>query len=104
MTDLNTIHAALLERGKAQGYLTFDDFLFFVPDAEENLELVEELMEVIAEAGIELLKEAPASVEQKSVVDPVMPVASDELDMELIEDDLAVAMLDPDEPTEADLL
>lgn len=57
------IQQQLLSKGTAQGYLTYDDILAHVPDAEQNLELVEDVMESINQTGIMVLPEAPPATE-----------------------------------------
>lgn len=42
----------LLALGQAQGYVTFDDILSVFPEAEENLDQLEEIFAVLMEAGI----------------------------------------------------
>jgi RNA polymerase primary sigma factor len=50
----------LIALGKTQGFVTYDDILKQVPDAEQNLDLVEDLIEELNLAGILILQEPPA--------------------------------------------
>src|SRR4051812_36165904 len=50
----------LIALGKTEGYVTYDDILKQVPDAEQNLDLVEDLIEELNLAGILILQEPPA--------------------------------------------
>lgn len=59
MTDLNEVRQQLLALGKQRGYVTFDEFLTVVPQLEQDLALVEDLMDELGEAGIEIVKEEP---------------------------------------------
>ena len=122
MTDLDTIQANLLDLGKRQGYLTFDDFLAVVPEAESDLTLVEDLMDALSEIGIELVREAPQGEQQAAPAKAEPKPDPDELgdmpdddDISLDEPDMAelealaeeAALLyssDGDDRTEADLL
>ncbi len=47
----------LLERAEVQGYLTTDDILDLLPDAEETLEQLEEIFILLHEAGIEVYED-----------------------------------------------
>lgn len=59
----------LLEKAEVQGYLTSDDVLEAFPEAEENLDQLEELFSYLIESGIEIYEdkaEAEAEGELKS--------------------------------------
>jgi len=59
-----TILEELLNLAEEQGYITYDDILYFLPNAEERLDLLEELFAQLHERGIEVWEEKPP---QKSV-------------------------------------
>ncbi|WP_218570934.1 RNA polymerase sigma factor region1.1 domain-containing protein, partial [Pseudomonas sp. Kh14] len=44
----------LVKKGKKQGYLTLDDVLFFFPNAEEEIEMLDFLYERLMDAGIDV--------------------------------------------------
>ncbi|GAB4413185.1 MAG: RNA polymerase sigma factor RpoD [Anaerolineae bacterium] len=50
----------LVEQGARQGYVTYDDILTRLPALEQNLDLLEELLDALGEAGIEVLPDSPA--------------------------------------------
>jgi RNA polymerase primary sigma factor len=52
---------ALIDLGRKQGYVTYDDILVQFPDAEQSLDQVDELYEVLSAQGIEIV-EAPVDV------------------------------------------
>ncbi len=56
ITDLN----ALVAKGKAQGYLTYDQVNAYLPDEAVNPEKLDNLLMALDEAGIELLTDPPA--------------------------------------------
>jgi RNA polymerase primary sigma factor len=76
---------ALIDLGRRQGYVTYDDILVHFPDAEQILEQVDELYEVLTAQDIEIVEapadaapeepapevEAPAPPPEVSVDDPV---------------------------------
>jgi len=49
----------LIEKGKAQGYLTYDEVNSYLPDEDVSPEKLDELLIALDERGIELLDEAP---------------------------------------------
>ena len=50
----------LIAKGKAQGYLTYDEINAYLPDEDVNPEKLDNLLVALEEAGIELLEQAPA--------------------------------------------
>jgi RNA polymerase primary sigma factor len=58
-TESNPILEQLLELGKAQGYVTSDDILAAFPDAERDLDQLEEVYAALLRANINYLDEAP---------------------------------------------
>jgi RNA polymerase primary sigma factor len=44
----------LITKGKKQGYLTLDEVLSIFPDAEENIELLDQLYEKLMDAGVDV--------------------------------------------------
>ncbi len=56
ITDLNE----LVAKGKAQGYLTYDQVNAYLPDEAVNPEKLDNLLMALDEAGIELLTDPPA--------------------------------------------
>lgn len=60
-----TVVDELIAKGKTQGYLTQDDILTAFPEAESNLEQLEELYIVLFDEGVQLVEEgkAPAAEE-----------------------------------------
>src|SRR3990167_5748421 len=53
--DLQT----LVAKGKAQGYLTYDEVNAYLPDEDVNPEKLNTLLSSLEELGIELVEEAP---------------------------------------------
>ncbi|HDH09777.1 MAG TPA: sigma-70 family RNA polymerase sigma factor, partial [Chloroflexi bacterium] len=62
--------AELLEKAEAQGYLTPDDILDAFPEAEENLDQLEDLFAYIQDAGIEIYDDK-AEVENAKIAEGV---------------------------------
>jgi RNA polymerase primary sigma factor len=103
MSDLNEVRQKLLALGKERGYVTFDEFLTLVPDVEHNLPLVEDLMDELAEAGIEIVKDEPPPEEMEKVQPPDQAAESKGIFRSLGEE---TEELDVDdlEPSEEELL
>lgn len=103
MSDLNEVRQKLLALGKERGYVTFDEFLMLVPDVEHNLPLVEDLMDELAEAGIEIVKDEPPPEEMEKVQPPDQVAESKGIFRSLGEE---TGELDVDdlEPSEEELL
>ncbi|MBU0703932.1 MAG: sigma-70 family RNA polymerase sigma factor [Chloroflexi bacterium] len=72
----------LLEKAEVQGYLTTDDILDLLPEAEETLDQLEDVFILLHEAGIEVYDDnADAAEEEQS-----LPVAVSEYEMDEDED------------------
>ncbi len=65
--DLDTV-AELLERAEMQGYLTPDDVLETFPEAEENLDQLEEVFIYLQDAGIDILEDEEGEISNKGQV------------------------------------
>ncbi len=52
-------HQELIAKGKAQGYLTYDQVNAYLPDEDVSPEKLDSLLSVLEELGIELVEEAP---------------------------------------------
>jgi len=59
----------LLEKAEIQGYLTTDDILDLLPEAEETLEQLEEIFILLYEAGIEVYDEKDVEAEEGQSAD-----------------------------------
>jgi RNA polymerase primary sigma factor len=56
----------LIEKGKSQGYLTYDEVNDYLPDDDVNPEKLDELLVAIDQQGIKLLDKAPKPQESKA--------------------------------------
>jgi len=72
----------LLELGRKKGYVTIDDILQFFPDAEQDIDQLEEAFAALQSAGIPY-------IEDTSVLDEPVEEELSDLDEEKISDDLA---------------
>jgi len=76
----------LVEQGKRQGYITYDDILKQLPALEHNIDLLEELLDALANVGVEVLPESPVREPEIEVVSEVVP--EETLDPKLLYQDL----------------
>ncbi len=65
----------LLERAEVQGYLTTDDILDQLPEAEETLEQLEDVFILLHEAGIEVYDDGTQVVDEQEPPPEVAPPA-----------------------------
>jgi RNA polymerase primary sigma factor len=96
-TTQQHIQKQLSAKAEAQGYLLYDDILALVPEAEQNIELIEEILDSLTQQGVPILTEPPT--ERVELADPIDAsdllldeelADLDELDalgLDLIEDD-----------------
>ena len=70
MTTDRVAQQQLVAKGEAQGFITYDDILALVPSAEQDVEALEDLMEELTRAGIEVLSEPPPAEPQEAREEP----------------------------------
>jgi len=87
-----TLAEELIKKGKEQGYLTQDDILSMFPEAESNMEQLEELYIVLFDEGIPVVEpeKAPAP-EDTEEAEPAQP-AKDDFDLSAIGIDDTVSL------------
>jgi RNA polymerase primary sigma factor len=88
---------ALIELGKEKGFVTIDDVLRFFPDAERDIDQLEEAYAALLSASIEVydtsdVTEAEPGEEDLAEVEEEIPLAG-----ELLEDDSYLSAIDADD-------
>jgi RNA polymerase primary sigma factor len=85
----------LLALGQGQGYVTYDDVMEAVPEAELNIEQLEDVLATLIEMGIEIsdagLEEPVASEEKSKEAEPVESTAAD-IDLSAIDIDDSISL------------
>jgi RNA polymerase primary sigma factor len=81
----------LLSIGKAQGYVTYEDVLQVFPEAESNMEQLEDLFATFFEHGIEVGQQEEIEAAAQEGVDN-QEEATDELDLSQIEIDDSISL------------
>jgi RNA polymerase primary sigma factor len=81
-TNNEEIHAKIVEKAHRQGSISYDDILAFLPEAERNLPLVDDIIDELLEAGIDVLpsKDDSSDSQDEKVVDLEDTVADDDDD------------------------
>ncbi len=88
------METTLLERGKDQGYLLSDEILALFPQAEEQIERLDDLYTWLLSEGIEILDQAPAAtapkpkeaaVQRVEIAEPMAPGVGDSVRLYLQE-------------------
>ena len=62
----------LLEKGRSQGYLLTDDLLALFPNAEDQIEHLDQLYTSLVTEGIEVLENAPAVIRNQFKVPKIV--------------------------------
>ena len=85
----------LLELGRSQGYVTYDDVMEAVPEAELHIEQLEDALATLIEMGIEIsdtdLEESAGEEEKKKKADTVESSAAD-IDLTAIDIDDSISL------------
>ncbi|MCA9882094.1 MAG: sigma-70 family RNA polymerase sigma factor [Anaerolineae bacterium] len=85
------VRATLMEKAHRQGFITYDDILSMMPDVERDVALLDDLMDELLEADIEVIPGSGA------------PSADDSANTEEdVEDELVVDHMDDDDDDEED--
>jgi RNA polymerase primary sigma factor len=61
MTQREELYSQLLRQGKEQGSITYEDILALFPDVERDVTLLDELVDSLLEAGVEVVEAAKAT-------------------------------------------
>jgi RNA polymerase primary sigma factor len=67
MTTESGIWQQLMILGEDQGFVTYDDILSLLPAVEQNIELLEELLDALNEAGVEVVSSSPMPDAEESL-------------------------------------
>ena len=96
LTQREEILKRLVEKSRPSGFVTYSDILELLPDVEGDVALLDDLMDSLLEAGIDLIP-APAKVDE---VVPVDDAAKDDKP----DDDPLAALPEVDDKDERDAL
>ncbi|NDJ78055.1 MAG: sigma-70 family RNA polymerase sigma factor [Chloroflexi bacterium] len=86
----SAIWQQLVEQGRQNGHITYDDILTLLPELEENIDLLEEFLDALSNAGIEVISSADQAGQQTGVAAGEVAVEIEDDD-----DDDEVDALDP---------
>src|SRR5689334_8777970 len=88
------IRAQLIQKSQSQGVVTYDDILALLPEAEREISLLDEVMEQLMDAGVEVVASSQMEIH---IPDDLDHPAQDEIMMEMDEDLEFAAMTDIDD-------
>ncbi len=74
----------LVTKGEHQGYISYDDILALLPAVEHNIELLEELLDALVSAGVEVMPVSPPEAQ----AGPAVAEAGEQLDPASLYQDL----------------
>jgi RNA polymerase primary sigma factor len=85
----------LIDLGRSQGYVTYDDVMEAVPEAELNIDQLEDALATLIEMGVEIsdteIEEPATEEEEKREADTVESVAAD-IDLSAIDIDDSISL------------
>ncbi len=90
------LRAQLIKKAQEQGMVTYDDILKLLPDAEREISLLDDIMDSLADAGIEVV--ASPHMDAPMPEDMTLDHPDDFMD----EDDLDLSMFDVDQDITTD--
>jgi RNA polymerase primary sigma factor len=71
------LRAQLMEKANKQGFITYDDILAMIPDVEQDVALLDDIMDELVEAGVEVVPNAAKPGDDFD--DPSLDVDDEEL-------------------------
>ena len=92
------IRTQLIQKSQSQGVVTYDDILALLPEAERDIGLLDEVMEQLMDAGVEVVASAQVDVH---LPDDLDHPAQDDIMMEM-DDDLEFIVADVNHDLTAD--
>jgi len=97
MTRKEELRTLILEKARAQGTISYDDILALLPDAERDISLLDEMMDELLDAGIDVIPGAAAE-QEAGVFDSPNTVLEQDDELDLFEPEEAelAAWLDDD--------
>lgn len=86
---MSRLHKQLVQSANARGFVTHTDILRLVPDVENNVDLLDDLMDGLVEAGVELVAEPSKATAEDDPADnkPVVEALIDDIDEEIEKND-----------------
>ncbi len=97
MTRKEELRTLILEKARVQGTISYDDILALLPDAERDISLLDEMMDELLDAGIDVIPGAAAE-QEAGVFDSPNTVSEQDDELDLFEPEEAelAAWLDDD--------
>lgn len=83
--EKDQLRTQLVNKAQAQGFITYDDILAAMPDVEKDVALLDDIMDELLEAGIEVV---PGSASPGDIDEDIVAVEPADLDLASIEAEL----------------
>lgn len=98
--EKNQVRVQIVEKARKQGFITYDDILTAMPDVERDIQTLDELMDELLEAGIDVIPgsaDAPANIEESDDDDDETLLDTDDIEDEMDDEELEEDDDDDDE-------
>jgi len=92
MQEEPTAIERLLELGRSQGYVTYDDVMEAIPEAELNIEQLEDALAALIDLGIQISDEEPAAEEKGKAEAAPVARTPDDVDLSAIDIDDSISL------------
>lgn len=87
MTQKEELQARLIEKGQRQGAVSFNDILVLFPDIENDVTLLDEVLDTLLDAGVEILPAKDKDIPQLAGESGELPTEEEEDILELEDTD-----------------
>src|SRR5688572_17584955 len=80
------LRAQLMTKASKQGFITYNDILAVLPDVEQDVALLDDIMDELLEAGIEVVAGGPKP-EEGDLEEPFLDDEDDGVEVGMVDDD-----------------
>ncbi len=82
--ETDQLRAQLVAKARSQGFITYDDILAALPNVEKDVALLDDLMDELLEAGIEVV---PGSANPGEIGSDIVSIEPADMELEALEDE-----------------
>jgi RNA polymerase primary sigma factor len=82
--EKDQLRAQLVAKARSQGFITYDDILAALPNVEKDVALLDDLMDELLEAGIEVV---PGSANPGEIGSDIVSIEPADMELEALEDE-----------------
>jgi RNA polymerase primary sigma factor len=84
VAEKDQLRTQLITKARAQGYITYDDILAALPNVEKDVALLDDIMDELLDAGIEV---TPGSANPGETGDDIVAIEPADMDLEALEEE-----------------